>query len=409
MFSKTIKNNFPFFDEAGKDTTYLDNAASSQTPQIVLDAMNGYYLKFRANIHRGLYDASEEASMAYEDARAKVARFIGADTDEIIFTAGATASSNMLISMIENSVLPNPLLDGDEMVTTVMEHHSSLIPLQKLAERNNLTLKYVEMFEGGVGLDYENIKKIITEKTKIVSICLASNVTGEINDVERIAKRAHKYGAMVICDATATVGHIPVDVKSLGADFLYFSGHKMCGPTGIGILWGKKEILEKLEPGMYGGGMVAEITKEKLSWKDAPQRFEAGTPNIAGAIGLGKAVDFLENIGVKNIRAHNISLTTKAITELEKISGVRIIAERDAEKNIGIVSFLVEGIHPHDVASILAKEGIAVRAGYHCAVPLHNALNIPATTRASFYLYNTEDDIEKLVAGIKKAKEIFKR
>lgn len=418
MIKDSIKNDFPFFNKNGKDIAYLDNAASSQTPQVVLEAMNAYYSKFRANIHRGLYDASEEASTLYEDARVKIARFVGADPREIIFTGGATASSNMLISMLENSKRTalyghesqgrSFLNLGDEIVTTIMEHHSSLIPLQKLAERNNFTLTYLEMLPGEVGLDYEKIEKVITKKTKIVSVCLASNVTGELNDVARIAKIAHRYGAIVICDATAAMGHITVNVKDLGVDFLYFSGHKMCGPTGIGILWGKKELLEKLEPGIYGGGMADEVTKEKAVWKDIPLRYEAGTPNIAGAIGLGAAIDYLENIGIKNIRAHNILLTEKAIASLEKISGVRIIAEKDISKNIGIVSFIIDGIHAHDVADILGKERVAVRAGFHCAMPLHTALNIPATTRASFYLYNTEDDITLLIDGIKKAKEIFK-
>lgn len=405
MIKDTIKNDFPFFNNKdGKNISYLDNAASSQTPQVVIEGMNVYYSKFRANIHRGLYDASEEASTAYEDARAKVARFIGADPREIIFTAGATASSNMLISMLEHSAL---VKDG-EIVTTIMEHHGSLIPLQKLAERHNLALKYLENSDEGMGLDYEKAEKVITEKTKIVAICLASNVTGELNDVARIAKIAHRYGAIVVGDMTTAIGHISVNVKALDVDFLYFSGHKMCGPTGIGILWGKKEILEKLEPGIYGGGMADEVTKEKAVWKDIPFRYEAGTPNIAGAIGLGVAIDYLENIGIENIRAHNITLTIKTISSLEKISGVRIIAEKDISKNIGIVSFIIDGIHAHDVADILGKERVAVRAGFHCAMPLHTALNIPATTRASFYFYNTEDDISALIDGIKKAKEIFK-
>lgn len=405
MIKDAIKNDFPFFkNKDGKNSSYLDNAASSQTPQVVLDEMDAYYSKFRANIHRGLYDASEQASTLYEAARAKIARFIGADPREIIFTAGATASSNMLISMLEHSSL---LAKESEIVTTLMEHHSSLIPLQKLAERNHFTLTYLKMLEGEGELDYEKAEKIITEKTKIVSICLASNVTGELNDVARIAKIAHRYGAIVICDATAAIGHTPVNVKDLDVDFLYFSGHKMCGPTGIGILWGKKEILEKLEPGIYGGGMADEVTKEKMTWKDLPLRHEAGTPNIAGAIGLGAAVDYLENIGINNIRAHNIALTAKAISSLEKIPGVRLIAEKDGTKNIGIVSFIIDGIHAHDVAQILAENHVAVRAGFHCAMPLHTALDIPATTRASFYLYNTEDDIDALIAGIKKAKEIF--
>lgn len=402
MHELDIKNDFPFFNEAGKHTVYLDSAASSQTPQVVLDAMNAYYVKFRANVHRGLYEASEAASIAYEEARAKVAHFIGANPREVIFTAGATASSNMLMLMLEHSGV---VTQGDEIVTTVIEHHASLIPLQEIARRKSLQIKHIPV--QNIALDYEVAEKLITEKTKIVSVILASNVTGAINDIARIAKMAHAVGALVICDATAAVGHMPVDVNELGVDFLYFSGHKMCGPTGVGVLWGKGIVLEKLAPGFYGGGGIEEVTLEQATFTGVPERFEAGTPNIAGAIGLGAAVDYLERIGMEQVRAHTVGLTREAVTLLKEIPGVRLIAEEDASKNIGIVSFLVDGVHPHDIAEILGREGVAVRAGHHCAMPLHTFLGVPATVRASFYLYNTRKDIDALVAGIKKAKEIF--
>ena len=415
--TETIKKDFPIFDKT-KNLVYLDNAATSQTPQVVLDAMDAYYTSFRANIHRGSYEEGEVASATYEEARAKVARFIGADTREVIFTAGATASSNMLVSMLEHSVekrvtlfLPEKGLpffgEGDEVVTTVMEHHASLIPLQEFAKRQGLTLNYIGLPYGEAGLDYDEALRLITPKTKIVSVMLASNVTGVINDVARIAEMAHKVGALVICDATAAVGHMLVDVKKLGVDFLYFSGHKMCGPTGVGVLWGKKELLEKFEPGVYGGGIVDDVTMEGAVWRDIPARFEAGTPNIAGAIGLGVATEYLTKIGAENIREHNTKLTQEAVTRLEEVSGVRVISEKDTNKNVGIVSFVVDGIHPHDVADILGKNGVAVRAGHHCAMPLHTVLGVPATVRASFYFYNTREDIDALIAGIKKAKEIF--
>lgn len=408
---ENIKKDFPFFDK-GNSCVYLDSAATSQTPSVVLDTMDRYYKDYRANIHRGLYEAGEEASAAYERARAKVAHFIGAETNEIIFTAGATASSNMLISMLEHflgrTALPTEaqegrsfLESGDEVVTTVMEHHSSLIPLQKLVKRQGLILKHIPILN--LALDYEEAQRLITSKTKIVSVMLASNVTGVINDVARIAEMAHNVGALVICDATTAVGHTIIDVKKLGVDFIYFSGHKICGPTGIGVLWGKSALWEALEPSVYGGGIVDEVTLEDATWRGFPERFEAGTPNIAGAIGLGSAVEYLEKIGVENIHNHIKKLVVEAIAQLEKIQGLRVIAEKDVLKNIGVVSFVSNDVHPHDIADFLGRRGIAVRAGHHCAMPLVTILGVPATTRASFYFYNTNADIDALVKGIEEA------
>lgn len=409
MDIQEIKKDFPIFSKT-KNLVYLDTAATSQTPQVVLDAMDAYYTSFRANVHRGSYEEGEVTSKAYETARATVARFINADPREVIFTAGATASSNMLISMLEHSGV---VMAGDEVVTTVMEHHASLIPFQELAKRQGLTLKHIPLAKGSLALDYEQAAKLITTKTKIVSVMLASNVTGTINDVVRITEMAHKVGALVVCDATAAVGHVPVDVKKLGlpgqgVDFLYFSGHKMCGPTGIGVLWGRQEILETLEPGMYGGGIVNEVTLDKAVWREVPTRFEAGTPNIAGAIGLGSAIEYLKKNGIQNIHAHTAKLVNEAIMRLQEVSGVTVYAARDIE-NVGIVSFVIDDIHPHDIAAILGREGVAVRAGHHCAMPLITALGVPATTRVSFYLYNTSEDVDALIAGIIKAKEIFNK
>lgn len=403
---ESIKKDFPIFRE-GRSFVYLDTAATSQTPQVVLDAMDVYYTKFRANIHRGLYEVGEDASKAYDDARAKVARFIGAEPREIIFTAGATASSNMLMSMIEYSGM---IKEGDEIVTTAMEHHASLIPLQEFAKRNDLDLKHIPLAEDSVQLDHSVIEKFITNKTKIVSVMLASNVTGVINDVARIADLAHNVGALVICDATAAVGHMPIKVKTLGVDLMYFSGHKMCGPTGIGVLWGKGEVLEKLQPGVYGGGIVEEVTLARATYRGIPERFEAGTPNIAGAIGLGAAVEYLETVGVENIHMYSKELVREAVKRLEEVLGVRVVAERDPAKNVGIVSFTVEGVHPHDVADILGREGVAIRAGHHCAMPfVTDALGLSAVARASFYFYNTTGDVDALISGIKKVKEVFKK
>ncbi len=400
---KTIKKDFPIFNKEAP-FVYLDTAATSQTPQVVVDAMYDYYANFRANIHRGLYVSGERASEAYEEARKSIARFIGAETREIIFTAGATASSNMLVSMLEHSDL---LKKGDEVVTTIMEHHASLIPLQQLAKRKGLVMKYIPLTQSG-GLDYEEAKNLITSKTKIISVMLASNVTGAVNDVVRIVEMGHKVGSLVISDATAAVGHIPVDVTNLGVDFMYFSGHKMCGPTGVGVLWGRADILENLEPGMYGGGIVDEVTLDRAIWRKSPERFEAGTPNIAGVIGLASAVMYLENIGIENIHTHTQRLVDEATKRIEELPGIRIIAERGAVKNVGIVSFVDKDIHPHDIADIFGCEGVAVRAGHHCAMPLITALKVRATVRASFYLYSTSEDVDALVDGIKKAQEIFK-
>ena len=404
MIDKDIKKDFPML-ESEPLLVYLDTAATSQTPRVVLEAMNAYYTGFRANIHRGLYKAGEGASTAYEDARKKIARFIGAEPSEIIFTSGATASSNMLIAILEHSGV---IKEGDEIVTTAMEHHASLIPLQALAERHDFDLKHIPLAENSVALNYDVLEKFITSKTKIVSVILASNVTGVINDVRRIADVAHRVGALVICDATAVVGHAPVDVQALGVDFVYFSGHKMCGPTGVGVLWGRAEFLQKLEPGVYGGGIVEEVTLAHATWRGVLERFEAGTPNIAGVIGLGSAMEYLGQVGVENIRAHSMMLAGEAIKRLEEIPGVRVFAEKDVTKNVGIVSFVIDGIHPHDMADILGREGVAVRAGHHCAMPLvTDALGLIALARASFYLYNTTEDIDALVRGIKKAQEIF--
>ncbi|MEK7538790.1 MAG: SufS family cysteine desulfurase [Patescibacteria group bacterium] len=414
MIDKNIKKDFPIFGQGlgeGQGFAYLDTAATSQTPKVVLDAMEEYYTKFRANIHRGTYKAGQTASEAYEDARASVARFIGAEKQEVIFTSGATASSNMLVSMLEHSKFQGlPLEEGGEIVTTAMEHHASLIPLQELARRHDLDLKHLPLVDNGVALNYDVVEKFITPKTKIVSVMLASNVTGVINDVARIAEVAHKVGALVVCDATAAAGHMSVDVKKLDVDFLYFSGHKMCGPTGVGVLWGRAELLKNLEPGVYGGGIVDEVTLARATWRGIPERFEAGTPNIGGVIGLGAAVKYLEKVGVDNVHAHSAKLAEEAIARLEEISGVRVIAERDGIKNVGIVSFVVEGVHPHDVAEILGREGVAIRAGHHCAMPLvTDALGVTAVSRASFYLYNTAEDIDALMNGVKKAQAVFEK
>lgn len=407
------------FPSLKREQVYLDTAATSLTPEPVLRSMEEYYREYRASTHRGLYASAERATEAYEKARADVALFIShpvqnnrrsttlrpfrcATADEIVFTSGATSASNMLIYMLEHSL---DLVAGDEIVTTVMEHHASLIPLQELAKRKGLVLKHIPL--DGICFDYKNAETLITERTKVVSVLLASNVLGTVNDVARIAKKAHAVGAVMVVDGTAAVGHMPVNVRELDCDFLYFSGHKMCGPTGIGVLYGKRAMLETLKPGMYGGGIVDAVTLETARYTDIPQRFEPGTPNIAGVIGLGAAVEYLSTIGVDHIREHARELTSYAQKTLGALHGVTMHSA-PPEHNIGIVSFTLEGVHPHDIAQVCADRGVAIRAGHHCAMPLHAELGVSATARASFYLYNIKDDVDALALSVSAALNVFR-
>jgi cysteine desulfurase/selenocysteine lyase len=400
--TQKIKKDFPIFDDQ-PNLVYLDSASSSQTPQVVLDAMNEYYTGYRANIHRALYDASERATNAYEQARKDTARFIGADEKEIIFTSGATASSNMLAGMLKQHLT---LKAGDEIVTTITEHHSNLLPLRKLAKEKKLTIRYIPLTDD-FELDMKKAKKYITSKTKIVSASFASNVLGTVNDIKQLATLARKQGAIMVADGTEAVGHIPVDVRALGCDFLFFSAHKMCGPTGIGILYGKKSLLEKMEPSVVGGGIVTKVTETEILYKAIPERFEPGTPNIAGAIGFRAAISYIESIGIKTIHARTAKLTTLAQKKLSKLHGVTVFSGSRPRGNSGIVSFVIDGIHPHDISHILAEQNVSVRAGHHCAMLLGEHLGYPATTRASFYLYNSEKDVDALIKGVKSAQKIF--
>jgi len=401
---KKIKKDFPIF-EHNNNLVYLDSAATSQTPKQVIQAMDKYYKRYRSNIHRSTYELGVIATEEYEKARKSVAKFIGSFDDEIIFTSGATMSINMLIYSLERFL---NLEDGDEVITTVVEHHSSLIPLQELCKRRGAILRHVNITEN-FELDYDQVKDLITQKTKIVSVALASNVLGNINDIKKIADIAHKVGAVVICDGTKVVGHIPTDVRKLDCDFMVFSSHKMCGPTGIGVLYGKSELLEALPPSVFGGGAVESVDLQNAKWRFAPWKFEAGTPNIAGAIGLGCAAKYLGDIGVQNIHKHVVDIMQYAISQLDKVNGVRIFSQKDAEKNAGVISFTVDNIHPHDIAEIAGRYGVAVRAGHHCAEPLMKVLGVSALARASFYLYNDKSDVDTLIGAIKKAQDIFKK
>jgi len=401
--TEKIKKDFPIF-KSNPELVYLDSAATSQTPKSVTDAVDRYYREYRSNIHRSMYKIGETATEKYELARGSVADFIGADKNEVVFTSGATMSMNMLVYSLEQYL---SFEEGAEIVTTVTEHHSSLIPLQQLAKRKGLVLKHINITKD-FDLDYKQAEELITPKTKIISVSLAGNVLGTIHGIKKLSDLARKNKAVMICDATKAVGHIPINVKELGCDFLIFSGHKMCGPTGIGVLYGRAELLNVLQPSIFGGGIVEEVDLQEARWRSAPWKFEAGTPNIAGVIDLGEAVEYLKNIGIENIHKHISALTQYTMEELGKYRGVKIFTQKDADKNIGIVAFSVDGIHPHDMAEIAGREGVAIRAGHHCAAPLMKELGVSALTRASFYLYNDKSDVDALVEAVKKAQEIFK-
>ena len=398
-----IRKDFPILDVKvhGKPLIYLDNAATTQKPKTVINAVTDYYENYNANIHRSIHKLGEEATAAYEEAHSKVANFINAGFEEIIFTKGTTEGLNLLAYS-----LTNDLKAGDEIVISQMEHHSNFVPWQQLALRKKLKLKFIEIDENGL-LKEDSINENITDKTKIVSLTHVSNVLGTVNDVKEIGKIAHENDALFIVDAAQSVPHIPVDVKKIDCDFLAFSGHKMLGPTGIGGLYGKKELLQGMEPFLYGGEMIKEVTFEQTKFNDLPWKFEAGTMNIAQGIGLGVAIDYLNKIGMKNIENYENELVSYAMKRLSEIKEIEIYGP-DADKRSGLVAFNVKDVHAHDTATILDGDGIAVRAGHHCAMPLASVLGVAASARASFYLYNTKEEIDKLAEGINKVIKVFK-
>lgn len=402
----SIKKDFPILRRTvhGKPLTYLDSTATSQKPQAVIDAIADYYGRYNANVHRAIYELGEESTREYEGAREKIAAFIGArDPMEVAFTKSTTESLNVLAY---GYGIKGPIQAGDEIVGTVMEHHSNHVPWQFVRDLKGAVLKHVDVDDEG-NLRMEQYDELITKRTKIVTLAHVSNVLGTINDVKEIAKRAHEVGAICIVDSAQGVPHLPVDVQDLGCDFLAFSGHKMLGPTGIGILWGRKDLLERTEPLLGGGEMIREVHLDSAKWNEVPFKFEGGTPNIGGAIGLGVAVDYLSKIGMPAVREHEVELTTYALQALAEVKGVTIYGPRDAKKRGGVISFTMEDAHPHDIASILDTEGICVRSGHHCAQPLMERYGLPATTRASFYVYNDAEDIDRLVAGLGKVHEVF--
>jgi cysteine desulfurase/selenocysteine lyase len=408
-----VRKDFPIFERTirdGKRLVYLDSGATSQKPWSVINAESDFYSKNNAAVHRGAHQLAEEATDAYEGARVKVAQFIGAHSNEVIFTKNATESINLVAYAIGNAEPGNPfaLTDQDEIVVSEMEHHANLVPWQQLAKRTGAKLTWFKVTDEG-RLDLSNIDSLINSKAKIVAVTHQSNVLGTINPLDEITKRAHAVGAIVVLDACQSVPHMPVNVGELDVDFLAFSGHKAVGPTGVGILWGKSELLEQLPPFLLGGSMVTSVSMSEATWASAPQKFEAGVPNMAQAVGLGAALDYLSNIGMQNIRDHEIALTDYALKNLQVIDGLKIIGPLNNELRGSTISFTTENIHPHDLGQYLDSQGVEVRTGHHCAWPLAKRMQVQATTRASFYLYNDEHDVDALVESILGAQKFFGR
>ncbi|MBI4148049.1 cysteine desulfurase [Candidatus Woesearchaeota archaeon] len=396
-----LKSDFPILAQQvhGKPLVYLDNGATTQKPRRVIEAMNTYYHEYNANVHRGLYNLSAQATHAYEESHRKVAEFIGASFEEVIFTKGTTESLNLLAYSLGNTLQP-----GDEIVLTQLEHHSNIVPWQQLAKRKGLVLKYIKLTPD-FHIDLAHAREIVTPRTKIVSVAHASNVLGTIAPVKELARIAHDNGALFIVDGAQSVPHMPINVREIDCDFFAFSGHKMYGPTGIGVLYGKRHLLERMDPFLFGGDMIREVHFTHSTWNDLPWKFEAGTPNIAEAVGLAAAIDYLTGVGMRHVQEYEADLTAYAHQKLSSLKGITVLGPKGARGSV--LSFTIDGIHPHDASTLLDREGIAVRGGHHCAMPLMGLLGITGTVRASLSFYNTHEDIDKLAAAIIKAQEVF--
>lgn len=403
-----IRADFPVLHQQvnGHPLVYLDNGATTQKPRSVIDALVRYYERDNSNVHRGLHALSMRATDGYEGARARVAKFINAaDPAEIIFTRGTTES----INVVARSWGHAHLKPGDVVLTTEFEHHSNLVPWQQAAQAAGATLKYVPLLgaDGEGGLDLAALDTLLTPQVKLFAFTHVSNTLGTINPAAELCRRARAVGAVTVIDAAQSVGHMPLDVQEIGCDFLAFSAHKMCGPTGIGVLYGRRALLDKLAPDETGGGMVVQVNYEGATWKPAPERFEAGTPNVAGAIGLGAACDYLDSIGRNQIAAHDDELVRYAMERLSRLPGIRIIGPRAGSPRSGLVSFAFEGVHAHDVVTFANEDGVALRGGHHCNQPLMRKLGLTSTSRASFYLYNTRDEVDRLAASLQKIQKFF--
>lgn len=400
ILGRTVRNSRPLI--------YLDSAATSQKPESVIEAESNFYRHHNAAVHRGAHLLAEEATDAYEGARAIVADFIGAAVDEVIFTKSATESLNALAYSFGNAQRTSrfSIGEGDSIVLSELEHHANLIPWQELARRTGATLRWFEVTsEGRINLD--DIDRVIDSSTKVVAITHQSNVTGAITELAPIVAAARAHGALLILDACQSAPHFAIDVKELGVDFLAFSGHKMVGPTGVGILWGRSELLEEMPPYLYGGSMVTSVSMSGATYAAPPKRFEAGVPNMAQAVGLGSAIQYLQGIGMNEIHEHEVALTKRALEGLDQIEGLRVIGPRENRMRGGVISFTLEGLHPHDVGQGLDDLGIAVRTGHHCAWPLMKKMEVNATTRASFYIYNDLSDVEALIEGVERVQSFF--
>jgi len=398
-----IRNDFPILKRKinGKKMVFLDSAATSQKPKQIIRELERYYEKYNANVHRGIYTIAAEATEEYEKARKKIAKFINARSErEIIFVRGTTEAINLVKFSWAERLRPE-----DEIISTVMEHHSNIVPWLML-KKKGIDVKFVEINNDGT-LNMKEFEGLITWKTKLIAVSHVSNVLGTINDVKEIAKMAHEHGARILLDSAQAVPHMPVDVQDLNCDFMAFSGHKMFGPTGIGVLYVKEEVYKEMEPFMGGGEMIKEVFLTNATWKDPPHKFEAGTPDISGAIALGFAVDYLQKIGMEKIREHEKMLTKYALDKLSKIPGIKIYGPKDVKKRGGVIAFNLGDIHAHDLATILDKEGVAIRSGHHCAMPLHSKLGVSATARASFSVYNSKEDIDELIKALYKARKVF--
>ncbi|MCL0044257.1 cysteine desulfurase [Dehalococcoidia bacterium] len=401
-----IRKDFPILSREvyGKPLVYLDNAATSQKPQQVIDALVECYHYYNSNVHRGVHALSMEATDHYEAARQKVANFIKASSSrDVVFVRNTTEA----INLVANTWAIQNIGPGDKIVTTEMEHHSNLVPWQKVAAQTGATLDFIPVTQEGM-LDLSSLEAIVNERTKLVALVHASNFLGTINSVKEIGQHAHRMGAHLLVDGAQSVPHLPVDVVDMDCDFLAFSGHKMMAPPGIGVLYVKPSVLEDMEPFLRGGEMVREVWYDRATWNDIPLRFEAGTPNFADAIALGAAVDYLQDIGMDNVRRHEIEITSYAINALQAVEELEILGPRDPQFRGGLVTFSTSDIHPHDLGTVLDREGVAIRTGHHCVMPMHRKLNLAASARASFYIYNSNDEVDILVQSLKKALAYFR-
>jgi len=402
---ESIRRDFPVLrrEVNGRPLVYLDNAATSQKPVQVIAEITRYYRDFNANIHRGVHTLSQEATDAYEATREKVRAFInGYHTAEIVFTRNTTES----INLVAHSYGRTFLQPGDEVVISELEHHSNIVPWQMLRDERGIVLRYIPMFDDGT-LDLAEARRLIGPRTKLLAITQMSNALGTIVPLEELIELAHRNGAVVLVDGAQSVPHLPTDVRALGADFLAFSAHKMLGPTGVGVLWGRRELLEAMPPFLGGGDMILTVSMEQSTWNELPYKFEAGTPNIADVVAFGKALDYLQSFGMDQIRRHERELLEYAVTKLVDLPGITLYGPTDLDQRGGVVSFGLEGVHPHDIGQVLDTHGVAIRTGHHCAQPVMTHLHIPATARASFYMYNTTDEVDALAEAITEAARFF--